>query len=593
MRKIYFGNNTATSKEVAILIKPSNFKQDDLERYYVNSLTAKGINPNTVVAYELLYTSGKVRAKEANEFIKDLIEEMGFDGIKYIYCADAAYFKLLSKQKKAGANLGYAYPVNGTDMQITLGVNYAAIIYNPADIHKLSMSLSTLKDIINESFVEIGNNIIHTGSYPSSLSAIRDHLVELSTYPHLTCDIETYSLKINEAGIATIGFAVDEHNGCAFAVDYATNHEPNEPVRELLRDFFKNYEGTLMYHNANFDVKVLIYELFMKDLNDTEGLFEGLECLGNMDDTKVIAYLALNSASKPPLSLKVLAHPFAGNYAQDDDDIKDVRRIPLDDLLKYNLIDCLATWYVYETYWPVLIQDQQLELYNGLMLDSVRLLLHVELTGLPLSMEKVKHLKSVLKAEEARAFEVFEQFQEVTDTIELIRYEALVKKNATLKTKEHTIDMPAYQNIVFNPGSSQQVQKLLYDVMGLPVINLTKTKQPSVDGDTLEALLNHATPKQKPLVQALIDYSAVAGMLSTVVPAFEEAIYKGGTVHYLHGSFIIGGTVSGRLSSRNPNMQNLPSNSKFSKLVKSCFVAEEGSVMVGADFSSLITRRAA
>lgn len=590
MRKIYFTDNLAPSYEVAILIKPSNLNQRDLTTYYVNSLEAKGISKDTVLAYELYYSSGKVRNADAKEYIKELIEEMLADGIQYIYCADAAYFKLLANQKKAEPHLGDVFPVGDTGMQITLGVNYSGIIYNPANTHKLAMSLTTLKDIINEDFTKIGDSIIHSASYPTSLSDIRDHLQQLSTFAHISCDIEAYSLDFDKAGIGTIGFAIDEHNGFSFGVDYVNNHEPNLPIRALLKEFFETYTGTIIFHNVNYDVKILIYELFMIDLNDMAGMFTGLHNFKYIDDTKIMAYLGLNSTAKPLTSLKVLAHPFAGNYAQDDDDIKDIRRIPLPTLLKYNLIDCLATWYVYNVMIKLLVQDNQLELYNGLMMDSAHLILQIELTGLPLDSKKVAYAKGILQKEQARTFAVFAQFDEVKETMHQIRQAALDKKNKSLKTKVHTIDMEAYQKIVFNPASPQQVQKLLFEVMGFPIISLTKTKQPSVDGDTLDALLNHATAKQLPLIQALIDFNAVAGMLSTFIPAFERALYKGGTVHYLHGSFVIGGTVSGRLSSRNPNMQNLPSSSKFSKLMKECFVAEEGWVMVGADFSSLEDR---
>ena len=60
--------------------------------------------------------------------------------------------------------------------------------------------------------------------------------------------------------------------------------------------------------------------------------------------------------------------------------------------------------------------------------------------------------------------------------------------------------------------------------------------------------------------------------------------------HYLFGNFNLGGTVSGRLSSSNPNLQNLPANSKYAKLIKSCFSAPPGWLFVGLDFASLEDR---
>lgn len=590
MRKLYFTDEPATSAEVAILIKPTGLVKEDLERYYVDSLEAKGISKDKVIAYELYYSFGKVKAVDAKAYIKELIEEMKNDGIQYIYCADAAYFKYLSKQRKAQQNLGYVFDIPDTDMQIILGVNYGSVIYDPTNLHKLTLSLSTLKDVINQDFIEIGHSIITNAYYPDTTTDISNILRELLDYPVLYCDIETYSLKFHKAGISTIGFSVDKNQGTAFAVDYATNHEPNIEVRNILIEFFTNYTGTLVFHNANYDVKVLVYELFMEHLSDWEGMFKGFEVFNKVEDTRIIAYLALNSTTKPSLSLKELAHEFAGNYAQDDEDIKDVRRIPLEDLLKYNLIDCLATSYVYETHFPTLKEDDLEDLYYELMLDSMYLILQVELSGMPLDPKRVQKVKKIFEAEVDKAYEVFNTFREIEETVHIVRQQALDKKNASLKKKQHTIDMPIYQDIVFNPNSNPQLQILLYEVMGLPVINLTQTKQPAADGDTLKTLLNYVSEAQKPILQALIDYNDVKGMLANFIPNFEQALDKGGIVHYLHGSFILGGTVSGRLSSREPNLQNMPSSSRYAKLIKECFRAELGEIFCGADFSSLEDR---
>ena len=73
------------------------------------------------------------------------------------------------------------------------------------------------------------------------------------------------------------------------------------------------------------------------------------------------------------LGLKPLAHEFAGNWAKDD--IKDIRRIPLPELLQYNLVDALSTWYVHTKYYPVMVQDNQEELYHSLMLPSLKLII--------------------------------------------------------------------------------------------------------------------------------------------------------------------------------------------------------------------------
>src|SRR5699024_789141 len=119
------------------------------------------------------------------------------------------------------------------------------------------------------------------------------------------------------------------------------------------------------------------------------------------------------------LSLKYLAHEFAGNYAQDD--IKDIKKIPEKTLLKYNLVDCLATWFVYEKYMPEVINENQVDLYEGLMMESMQLLLQVELTGMPVNPDKVQYAKRVLQKVVDDSFRVLDQFDEVAETLDRLR----------------------------------------------------------------------------------------------------------------------------------------------------------------------------
>jgi DNA polymerase-1 len=158
--------------------------------------------------------------------------------------------------------------------------------------------------------------------------------------------------------------------------------------------------------------------------------------------------------------------------------------------------------------------------------------------------------------------------------------------NAKLKVKQHPLEKFAGE--VFNPNSGPQLQRLLYEQMGLPVLDYTDTKMPATGADTIEKLINHTQePAYKEILNALIGYGKVNKILSTFIPAFERAIVKNDGTAWLHGSFNLGGTVSGRLSSSDPNLQNIPAGSDYAKLIKKCFVAPKGWLFCGADFNSL------
>ena len=151
-------------------------------------------------------------------------------------------------------------------------------------------------------------------------------------------------------------------------------------------------------------------------------------------------------------------------------------------------------------------------------------------------------------------------------------------------------DRSTFPQHVFNPGSGPQTQVLLYEIMGLPVLERTRTGQPAVGGDVLEALVNHTTNQEyQDVLHALVGYNEAKKILSTFIAPFEAGMDKGDGRQWLHGCFKFG-PVSGRLSSSDPNMQNLPSGSTYGKLVKKIFQAPPGWIFVGADFASLEDR---
>ena len=600
----------ATVYPIAILVKRTSFNKQELFNNYVTPLTTLGVQANQMIAFTLSYNDvGKAPAAFIKEYLNKLLPALDSLGVKHLYVADANYFKVLAGQAKADLHYGYVFPckIKGFEhMNVVLGLNYQALIYNPSLSAKLDLSLKTLVSGIKGTYTALGQGIIHSAHYPEGVQAIAEALESLHQYESLSCDIEGFSLRFNEAGIGTIAFAWDQHNGIAFACDYkrvvnddgsmakdtpeesaAAHHgffSPNAQIRALLVKFFTEYQGELTWHQAPYDLKAIIYALWMEDLLDTKGLLTGLDVMTRLfHDTKIIAYLALNSTAGNVLGLKALAQEFAGNWAVE---VKDIRKVPLKDLLQYNLVDALATNYVKEKHYPVMVADNQEELYHSLMLPSLKLIIQIELTGMPLNAAKVQEVKGKLEAVQQIHLDVI-QTNGVIKTLELLlQTSAMEAANAKLKVKQHPLSK--FSDVTFNPNSGPQLQRLLYEQMGMPVIDLTDTKQPATGAETLEKLINHTNvASYKELIGALIGYGKATKILSTFIPAFEKAILKGDGAVWLHGSFNLGGTVSGRLSSSEPNMQNLPAKSLYSKLIKECFEGPKGWLFCGADFNSL------
>lgn len=547
------------SYDIAILIKETYLDKDKISQFYLNK-----INPENVIVFGLPYTD-KLTVSNARKQLAKLLPALVKLGISTLYVADATYFKALTKQTKAEQHIGYVLPCTIKDYEhinIILGINYGQLFYNPNLISKLELSIDTLVNHINGYHNDF--DIIKTAIYDET------KLVSLYQYTKLTCDIETSGLSI-DSDLISIAFAWNKHEGVAFKVT----------DKLALKRFFQEYKGQLIFHNATFDIKLLIRHLFMKHDSDTDGLLYGLHTLcKNLHDTKIIAYLATNNTQGNNLGLKDLSHEYVGNYAVDFNQVTD------EQLLEYNLKDCLATYYVFEKYYPKLLQDNQLDIYQSIMLPSIKTIIQMELVGMPIDMNQVKKVRQELEDKRSEYLHTINTNPYTKQTTKQLQQIELDQINAKLKTKQHGLDKVAdYQ---FNPASNKHLQHLFYTTLSLPVLDYTVSKQPATGSSTIEKLINH-TDEHKDLLMAFIGLNQVDKILTTFIPALEQAIPRDGW-HYLHGNFNLGGTLSGRMSSSNPNLQNLPSNSIFGKLIKQCFSTKKGWLMVGADFSSLEDR---
>lgn len=543
----------------------------------------------------------KTSNTEIKEYLEDLLPHLSDAGIEMLVVTQPDYFKVLSKQGKTDANIGDIF-TGVAGFKVTYCPNYTRIFYDPEKTKaKVDQSLRAVTNFYAGTHKKVGSNIIHSATYPSTVKEKLDWLDKLIDMDvDLACDIEGFSLKHYDAGIGTITFCWDEHNGVAFEIDNTKTKAEDHVVRQALRSFFERFQRKMIYHNICYDGYVLIYQLFMDHILDQEGLLEGLRImLRNWDCTQLITYLATNSCAGNELSLKAQAQAFAGNYAQED--IEDITKIDLPALLEYNLVDGLSTWYVYNKHWKTLIADNQLLTYEYFKEWAVDII-QMQLTGLPVNMEKVVALNKQLNQESDHCVFKMKNTKIVQGFIYQLEEDALAKKNAKLKTKVVTradLGQTKDLEVDFNPGSAPQLQRLLYsqEFLGLPVLDLTDSGLPSTGADTLEKLLaQNISEETKEFLQILLEYKASAIIISTFLPAFLKAKQGPDGWHYLFGNFRLGGTLSGRLSSNNPNLQNIPSSaggplkSRLAKLIKECFEAPPGWLFVGLDFDSLEDR---
>lgn len=582
---LFTEDENSDSLKAAILIRNSAF---DKKKIWDNYVFPLGLDKaEEVIAFDLHYSKDNPPAKEIKAYLQELLEGCESLGITTIYCADAKYFKPLSGLKKTTNAHGEIYPVaiKGFEhMDCILGVSYRASMYDPKQGDKLISSVQVLKDHMEGTF-KPKELIIGDESTYNFYGTDAKALMDLHKHPVLAVDIEAWGehegdvFRFNKNTLASIAFSWSATNGHACTID--TNYD-----LARLAKFFEDYEGKTIFHNGLFDIKHLIYHCFMSSPEDIKGMLHGINVMcKNVDDTMIMKYLTTNSTAGNTLGLKDAVQSYTGNYAED---VKDVRKLPIHDLLVYNLKDTLGTYWLWEQQNTLLDTEGQREIYEKVFMPSFPVLLEMMLVGLPMNMSTISNVESKLTHTKLMA-----QMKILNHPlIDKVRFKtataAMVSANNKLKKKVKPLSDFMTE---FNPGSNSQKAVLFYEVMKLPVIDTTKSGGPSASGKTIKKLIKHCTAEEdKELLQAFIDYSDAEKILNTFIKAFKHFELKRGDTSWLNGSQKLGGTLSGRLSSADPNLANLPSNSVYGKDIKSCFEAPDGWLFAGSDYAALEDR---
>lgn len=601
MHYVLFDSAPSSQYKVAFLMKREALNVKSIQSEYISKLS-KVVKPSDCIAFSLKYNeSGKAPVSLIKEYLLELLHGLNNLKIEVIYVTDSEYFKQLVGLKKVKHEYGYSHSctIEGYDhIKVVLGVNWQVLFYNPLMQEKLDYSLTAVEG--HYLGTSMFNNIVKTAYYPTTDAQIVEKLKEfIKNDTTLAIDIEAYSLKFYEAGIATITFCWNKHEGMVFPVDLKviepTDNKlhslfPNAIRRNILKQFFLRYRGVSIYHNACYDIKVLVFVLFMNSIfNNYEDMIKGIEVLTrNCQDTKLIYYLCTNNTVANNLSLKDAAFPYTGNYAVD---VTDISVVEPSKLMEYNLIDGLGTYYLYETYYPIMQAENQAAPYYSVFLPSIRVIIQMELVGMPLCIDTVKKVNDELVSKRNNIIADIFSLDCVKGFQDILRYEEYQAKHAEWKKKTEPLEYFNY--VVFNPNSNTQLQRLIYEQLGYEVIDTTEGGNPATGNDTLKKLIHVSkSDVHTKLFQSLIDLADVSIILDNFLNAFlTKSIQHEDGWWWIHGNFNLGGTVSGRLSSSNPNLQNIPSTgSPYAKAIKSCFKAPKGWVFSGSDFASLEDR---
>ena len=135
----------------------------------------------------------------------------------------------------------------------------------------------------------------------------------------------------------------------------------------------------------------------------------------------------------------------------------------------------------------------------------------------------------------------------------------------------------------FNLDSPKQLQTILYDELQLPVLSKTPKGQPSCNEDTLQALISH-----HPLPDVILQYRSLAKLRNTYTDKLPEMIHP--QTQRVHTSYHQAGAVTGRLSSSDPNLQNIPIRTEDGRRIRQAFIAPPGWRLLACDYSQIELR---
>lgn len=323
----------------------------------------------------------------------------------------------------------------------------------------------------------------------------------------------------------------------------------------------------------------------------------------------------------PPNDLKSMVERFIPEYANYEDEVKNLMKkhgswenIPMTPLSKYCVTDCDLTLRISLFLERKLMAKGYYSLFRNMCMMQVRVLGETEQMGLPIDSEYLDEiikkqareikitLKKLMSHKKIRSFQrwrIQEQVKKLikTTNLEILELEKIKDKDVSRQIKNRQEKISRYiagelltkKEVVneVNFGSPKQLVDFLYlSPAGLKfkIIKYTKdkhTKQPTTTPSTDEEVLLILKNKDKSgFISALLDYREMTKLYSTYMIGIRDQLSSQNKVH---GSFLIHGTVTGRLSSKAPNLQNIPRDTT-SSLIKNMFMPPPGHLLLEVDY---------
>lgn len=363
---------------------------------------------------------------------------------------------------------------------------------------------------------------------------------QLMRQPSVCFDTETTGLNPLNAELVGIAFSWEAHKG--FYVPFPEPFDEAQVLVELFRPFFESSAIEKIGQNLKYDLKVLHkYKIEVKG-----SLFDTMiaHYLINADMRHNMEVLAETYLNYSPISIIELIGKKGKNQLS-------MRDVSLEKLTEYAVEDADITFQLASHFKKELTDAETLKLFNDIEIPLVKVLASMELEGIKLDTSFLKSLSIDLNIDIAY--------------LETKIYEAAGE--------------------TFNIASPKQLGVILFEKLKLvDKPKKTKTGQYSTAEDVLSYLA-----KEHTIIQHILEYRGLAKLKSTYVDALPEQVLE--STGHIHTEYLQTVASTGRLSSNNPNLQNIPIRTERGRQVRKAFVPRnEEYTLLAADYSQIELR---
>lgn len=350
-------------------------------------------------------------------------------------------------------------------------------------------------------------------------------------------DIETTGLDEHKDSI--LGFGVGDTRQQFFV---PTEYFSKQEIRQVLLNIYEN-NRTIVLHNAKFDLKFLAAKgLPIPNINDVE-------------DTMLMAWL-IDENNK--IGLKDLTKRYLSREAKTyqqllQESILQTEEERLHDLGIYCCEDVRNTIDLYAKFIVEINNQGVYKDYKYIEIPFIKVLMDMELWGIRVNSNLLENYKH----------EMGEIIREYANRLREI-----------------------CGNPNFNPNSPKQIEEYLFTICGYNPIKITRTGKRSTNSYVLEDIIAQNNLQDNDFVSVLLKYRELEKIYSTnIIPLLELRDER----ERVHTNFLQHGTISGRLSSQGPNLQNIPTrDDEWS--IKKCFIPNENCKLIVADYSQVELR---